>query len=111
MAFLKHYDPNISWAKHTFEITYMQWDYKLKTTVEVGGNCKGFDLFDSAISAHADKLFKDQGDFPALILFKNNNEDTLETSFADEDGGDLEDWLKSMCISIQIVKHVKEDRK
>ena len=105
---LKEYDPNIRWSKHIFEITYMQWDYVLKETVEVGGNCKGFDLFDSAITAHADKLYKEQGDFPSLILEKNNGEDSLSTCFSDEDRGDIDDWLKSMCVSISIIGHIKE---
>ena len=105
---LKEYDPNIRWSKHTFEITYMQWDYKFTEVVEVGGNCKGFDLFDSAISSHADKLFKEQGEFPTLILEKNNGEDTLSTCFAEEDRGDLDDWLKSMCVAIEIISHVEE---
>lgn len=45
---MKNYDPNIKWGIHTVEITLQLWDYKGKITTEIGGNCKGFSILESA---------------------------------------------------------------
>lgn len=100
---ITNYDPNISWALHTFELTFMQWDYSLKMTVEVGGNCKGFNLFDGALSTAFDECYDDQDEFGTIVL--QRDEDTLEVTL-----DEIED-LEAICVSIKIVGHVKEARK
>lgn len=108
---LAKYDPNIRWSKHTFEITYMQWDYRHTELVEVGGNCRGADLMLLAIAAHADKLVEQLGDSTQLVLTRpaedGDGVDTLEC-WPDDD--DIEDWLKSMAVGVRIVRHEKEAR-
>lgn len=97
------YDPNIRWSKHTFEITYMQWDYKKVVTVDVGGNCRGARLFETAIRTHFDELFEAQGEMPILIL-ERGEEDTLECSFEDEDD------LMNYCVSVRIIGFIESKK-
>lgn len=110
-AGLAMYDPNIRWAKHTFEITYMQWDYSHTELVEIGGNCRGADLMPSAIATHAERLYEEMGDAAALVLTRPAEDgDGLDTLECSPDDDDLEDWLKSMCVGVRIVRHEKEAR-
>ena len=105
---LTNYDPNIQWARHSFELTFMQWDYSLTVQVDVFGNCKGATLFDSAIYTAFDDLYDEDEDNAQIVLKRpakdGNGEDTLEI--------DLEDVeeLESMCVSARIVKHEKESK-
>jgi len=102
---IKEYDPNINWARHSIELTFMQWDYSLTMEVDVCGNCKGATLFDAAISTCFDEMY-DQDDDDCVIELKrpaqDGEGDTLEISIYDE--SDLEE----ICVGIKIVKHVKE---
>lgn len=110
---LPTYDPNIRWAVHTVEITYQAWDYTTTAQVTVKGNCRGMDILKSAVDNHADRLFKEQGDYPTLVLTRPGKPDadgtceldTLETSPEDES---LEDWLEAMCLGVRIVAHVED---
>jgi len=105
---IEAYDPNIRWSRHTFELTFMQWDYRLTMEVDVCGNCKGSDLFGSAISTCFEELFDDDDGYSQIILKRptqgadESGFDTLECDLEDE--ADLE----AICVSIQIVAHVKE---
>ena len=105
---LQTYDPNITWARHTVELTFMQWDYSLKMTAEVGGNCRGYDLMDSAIDLAFDELYDEDEDNAVIYLRRpaedGNGEDELEVSL------DGVDELKSLCVSAVLVKHEKESR-
>lgn len=110
---IPNYDPNIRWSHHVFEITYMMWDSSITvTTRPIGGNCRGFDLFSTAIENHADQLYNEQGENPKLILKTpakdGDGEDTLECS-PDFDQ-DIDDWLKSLCVSVRIVSHEAEKK-
>lgn len=106
---IKNYDPNITWARHTFALTFMQWDYSLTVEVEVGGNCRGAVLIDSAIDKAFDELYDDVEDDAIIVLKRpaedGNGEDTLEVTI------DGTEELKSLCVCAAIVKHEKESRK
>jgi len=103
---ITNYDPNIQWARHSFELTFMQWDYSLTIEVDVCGNCKGADLFDSAISTCFDELYDQDDDLAAIVLKRpaedGEGEDTLEVSLYDESD------LEALCMSIKITKHEEE---
>lgn len=105
-AAIKNYDPNITWARHTFALTFMQWDYSLTVTAEVGGNCRGAVLIDSAIDRAFDDLYDEDEDDAVIVLRRpaedGNGEDTLEVTI------DGTDELKSLCVSAVLVKHEKE---
>jgi len=106
---LTNYDPNITWARHTFELIFMQWDYSLTMSIEVGGNCRGAVLVDSAIDRAFDEIYDEYEDNAVIVLKRpaedGSGEDTLEVTL------DGTDELKSLCVSARIVKHEKEDRK
>ena len=105
---LQTYDPNITWARHTVELTFMQWDYSLTVEVEVGGNCRGYDLLEGAINVAFGELYDDDEDDAVIVLRRpaedGNREDTLEVTI------DGTDELKSHCVSAVLVKHEKESR-
>ena len=109
MTTLKNYDPNITWARHTFELTFMQWDYSLTVEVEVGGNCRGAVLIDSAIDRAFDDIYDEDEDNAVIVLTRpaedGGGDDTLEVTI------DGTDELKSLCVSAVLVKHEKESRK
>ncbi len=109
---LETYDPNIQWGTHTIEITYQMWEYTFTTQVEIGGNCKGMSLLKDAVSEHGNRLFKEQGNQPEIIMTAPNG-DTLENTCDhylrdDDDEPDIDEWLESMCVCVRIVKHAKE---
>ena len=108
MKTITSYDPNIRWARHSFELTFMQWDYSITVQVDVCGNCKGASLFSSAISVVFDDLYDDDESNAQIVLKRpaedGEGEDTLEI-----DMEDVEE-LEALCVSVQIVKHEKESR-
>ena len=97
MNTITNYDPNINWARHTVLLTFVQWDYSLQIEVNVNGNCRGANLFQTTI----DEVFYNLVDYQ-IVLSKNNGEDTLEIDLEDSDE------LAMLCVSAQIVGHVKE---
>lgn len=108
---ITEYDPNINWSRHTIKVTFMQWDYLLTMEVEVTGNCSGFTIFDSAISACFDKIYDTAQDIALLLLDKPAEDgvgdggagvDTLEITVEDDDE------LQELCVGIEIVAHVEE---
>lgn len=100
---ITEYDPNMRWSTHTFELTFMQWDYSLTVQAVVGGNCRGYTLFSSAIDEVFDKAYSKEHDCATLIL--NRGKDELEVTLEDDED------LKKMCVAIKIVERVKEERK
>ena len=107
MTTITAYDPNIQWARHSFELVFMQWDYSLTVNVDVCGNCKGATLFDSAISTAFDDLYDEDEDNAQIVLKRpaedGNGEDTLEI--------DLEaiEELEALCVSARITGHTTEE--
>lgn len=115
---LQAYDPNLQWAVHVIELTYMQWDFKATATVQIGGNCPAGSVLKSAIDRHAEDLHKQQGDWPVLVLMKTDasgEEDTLtcicDHYVRDSDKlPDIEAWLEEMCVGIRIVEQKAKER-
>jgi hypothetical protein len=103
---ITEYDPNIVWARHSFELTFVQWDYSLAVAVDVCGNCKGATLFQSALSTAFEELCGGGGAGGEIILKRpaenGDGEDTLEIDLEDEDD------LAAICVGIRIIGHVKE---
>lgn len=109
---ITQYDPNISWARHTIELTFMQWDYSLKVQVEILGNTKGSSLLDSAIYRYHDTLMEEASEDGLSILRLRRAgpgpeyaDDILEITVDDEE------CLEDICVSAVIVKHEAEERK
>ena len=101
---ITNYDPNITWARHSFELTFMQWDYSLTVQVDVCGNCKGASLFRTAISIAFEGMWDDEEQNAQIVMTRPSadGEDTLEHDLEDESD------LESICVGIKIVGHVKE---
>lgn len=108
---LAMYDPNIHWARHTVEITYMQWDYRCTVLIEILGNCRGATLFSSAIARHAEQLYEQSGEDAELIMTRPAEDgDGVGSLIETPDDGHFEDWLTDLCVRCRFVKHEKESR-
>lgn len=94
---ITNYDPNIRWARHTYELTFMQWDYSLTVTVEVGGNCKGASLFETALEEAFIDLYDYDDEFGTIVL--KRGEDTLEVPL------DGHQDLENLCVGIKLIGH------
>jgi hypothetical protein len=99
---ITNYNPNIYWARHTVELTFMQWGYSLTTQVDVYGNCKGASLFKYAINVAFDDEYDSEDGTSVLVLKRpaedGSGEDTLEVDFEDYEE------LIDLCVSAKIVK-------
>jgi hypothetical protein len=107
---ITEYDPNIHWARHTIELTFMQWNYCIKIQTEILGNVTGADLFEGAVRNCFDKLYDQTvGDYAQIILKRAGPgpeyaEDELEVSLDEDD-------LMQICVGVCIIKHEAEERK
>jgi hypothetical protein len=96
---ISDYNPNIEWGKRTVEIVLMQWAYKATFTLDVGGNCTGFSVIESAVGNLYEQLLGD-ADF-ARVTLTNATGDTLLCEDEEEEEEDV--WLQRMVVSAQIV--------
>lgn len=107
---LSSYDPNITWAEHRVRVTLMQWGYKAVLETTVKGNCKGFEIFDSAIDGVYSELpkrdFTRLGDEVAYVILSKNEYDKLEI---EDEMLDYEDWVKEMVVAIEIISVNESD--
>jgi hypothetical protein len=95
---ITNYNPNIRWGKQHVEIVLMQWDYKKSFTVDIGGNCIGFDVIEAAVERIYDGLPSDE--LGPFVILTNSAGDDLECQ--DEEGRE-DEWIKDMVVSAQIV--------
>lgn len=98
---IDNHSPNIRWGKQVLEVTLKSWAYAKTFTVRVGGNCHGFDIFDTAVG---NVLLQLDEDAPNVTLTDDAG-DTLLCEFDPEEEAsrDPEDWLKRMVVSVRIV--------
>lgn len=102
---IKNYDPNITWARHTYEVTLQVWDYVGTKKCSMGGNLKGFEVMRAAVEALADDLYEEQGDNPLIVLKKRHGDETLECQ---PDGEELDSWLLEMVVGVNLIEHKEE---
>ena len=95
-----NYDVNIQWARQTVRLTFGMWEARATMEVDVGGNCKGADIFDSALYQAYDRLLQAAGQGVPTLVMKLPDGDELHCDDEDDDG---EDWLKAMCIGFEII--------
>jgi len=92
-----NYDPNLTtsgrMATQTIELTFQQWEYTATFTTTVGGNCRGYNIFDAAI----DNVFEDLGGEDGEMTLKKENGDTLAVELWEDD------IMKDMLVGARIV--------
>lgn len=104
---LKTYDPNLATnlkSVHVLEVTFQAWDCRAVHRAEVGGNCRGFENFETALGMIYDALpsahpLSNGGDIATLIL-TNEAGDTLECQ--DEDGIG-EEFLQRYVVGVRVL--------
>lgn len=105
---MKNYDPNIMWGTHTIEVTLQQWEYKGKITTEIGGNCRGFSILESA----KDEINqKSRSNCKFKII-----EDSFCCELKDNKGNELEiedelDNLDNYIVKIEIIDFKESEEK
>ena len=95
-----NYDPNIRWATHRVKITLGNRDYRTTRTVEVGGNCRGLTVIDTAVE-DLDRQIREAADekdeHPEIWLTKRGAKLLIEADTDDEE------WLQKLVIKVEIV--------
>ena len=101
MTALTTYDPNHAGSLktyHVLEVTLLRWDYKRVLTVEVGGNCLGFEIFSAAISIIYDDELPCAD--PPYVELTNPDGDTLMVEDLEGRG---EEFLHPLVVGIRCV--------
>ena len=101
-AILKEgYDPNNKFGMHTVEITVTQWQYFGRFQVKVGGNCKGFDIFETAVELLWEEYTEcdEESDrcYGELCLKDEKGDELIVELYEDEDK------LKDMVTKVEII--------
>jgi hypothetical protein len=91
------YSPNFEWGKTHVEIVLQQWDHRAVEVVEVGGNCHGFGVMETAIGVLLESL---PGDERASIILTDPEGNRLH---CEDDDDRQEEWLKDMVVSVRII--------
>lgn len=105
-----NYDPNMTssgrMARQRVRLTFGEWHFRSTVEVDVGGNCTGLTVIDSAVDTVYGQLNETASGIPAIYLEGDGNE-TLECA-DDEDEG--EDFLKEMLVAAEIlsIEEVKQ---
>lgn len=100
------HDPNIRWAKKTFRLTFMSWDYQVTLEATVGGNCHGFDNISAAVGQAYEELPVDMFGVPFLTMKRADGD---ELHVGDEEDRD-ERWLMDLLVHAEITSIVPEVR-
>jgi len=96
---IRKYSPNTMWGKQHVELVLMQWAYSFKIVIDVGGNCTGMSVLETAIGTLYNRLLPKDGG-PAKVLLKDRKGNRL---WCTDDEGRDDDWLKDMVVSARIV--------
>ena len=99
-----NYDPNLvcsgRFADHKIKLTFGQWDYRAEMIAEVGGNCMGLTVIESAVSEAYDQLPTMHSYDMPYIRLADKAGNVLECADEDDEG---EEWLAKMLVSAEIV--------
>lgn len=112
---IDYYNPNIYSGVHTVRITLMEWDYVGHIAYKIGGNTRGASLLDADFFDYADEddlenltendcgleWLEDSATYQ-LVLTNPAGEQIQEEWEADE--------LKNMVVSIEFVRHGREEQ-
>ncbi|WP_313572016.1 DUF5406 family protein [Pantoea piersonii] len=105
-----NYDPNLvcsgKFADHKIKLTFGQWDFRAEVIAEVGGNCMGLTVIESAVSEAYDKLPKMHSYEMKFITMKNDVGDVLQ---CEDDCDEGDDWLGKMLIAAEIISIEPEE--
>ena len=104
-----NYDPNLTnsgrMAMQTVRLTFGLWEYRREMEVQVGGNCTGLTVIESAVEQAYEKLERlgvYLSDETYAVIYMDSADGTESMECADEDD-EGEDWLKDMLIKAEIV--------
>jgi hypothetical protein len=105
---MMNYDPNLvscgRMARQSVKLTFGCNDYRAEMVLDVGGNCQGMSVIDTAVDSAYDKLLNDD-DVGTITLIRENG-DTLECS---DDEDRQEDWLRGMVVGAEILSIMPAD--
>ena len=103
MTTAMNYDPNMTMcgniAKQTVRLTFGQWQYRGTMDVEIGGNCMGFSVIDSAAYAAFEKCWSEDDEIARIVLTDADGNTLSCTDYEDR----CEDWLKDMLLAAEII--------
>jgi hypothetical protein len=107
MKLINNYDPNYRYGVHTVEVTLQVDEYRKTLTYEMGGNCKGFTIFESCIDESLEQIgfYNDDEDDECgcTICLTNDEGDELEYDIFDESD------LENIIVGLKIVDFVEKE--
>ncbi|MFL7901599.1 DUF5406 family protein [Azospirillum argentinense] len=89
--------PNRRWGKHRVEVVLQLWDNRKVYEKDVGGNCIGWAVIDSAIEEIIDEIAMDG----RVILTSPDDEELTVDDAADDD--DWDERIRKMVVSARII--------
>ena len=99
-----NYDPNLCcsgrMAKQRLKLTFARWNYRAEWFVDIGGNCMGLSVIESAVSSLYEKLPTTHSYDMPYIRLGDKDGNCLECADEDDEG---EEWLAKMLIAAEIV--------
>lgn len=103
-----NYDPNLTscghYARQTVRLTFGQWDYRKTFEVQVGGNCNGLSVIESALdqvleglptALHDDEL--------SVLILERIRDGEVDELVCEDEQFRYDYWLKQMLIAAEIV--------
>lgn len=100
------YDPNNSFGKTKWRLTFKAWEYELAVECEVGGNCKGLSTLEAVISLFLDGCYDEKSETYKPLIFKDKEGNELEYSLDEE--YDPEEELKDLLVKAEMISFEKE---
>lgn len=102
---MREYDPNFE-GVHKVRITLQQWEYKGHIVYEVGGNCKGLSILNTA-DFETDSYTNSRAENDCNLSFDEDYE-TFSLELKDDEGDILEiradgKEMNDMIVSIEIL--------
>lgn len=96
---IAEYSPNIEWGRQKVAVMIKQWAYSKTLLVEVGGNCNGFNIMDTAVDMAFEQVLPGDGRCASVELRDAGGNTLLCVDEEDRD----ERWFRDMVVSVQIV--------
>jgi len=102
---MENYSMSQDFGIHSVQIKLQEHDYTLVVFIEVGGNCRGFSVMESAINMFLESI--EEGNYGENLILINSKQEKLLIDINDFDRYDIE----KMIVEVSIVSYVKEKDK
>ncbi len=107
---IENNDPDNAWGKHTVELVFKEYEFSKTFVTNIGGNCHGLTVIESAVRNVFDQLVEALPDEDDPIQLTLEHPTKGIVVIEDDDGRD-EDWLKDLLVSAVILSYTPKAEK